>query len=560
MVDKERKEDPRLAAWKTRISHVVYDWIDKSTSKISFTVQGKPVTTKAISNYVSPFEWRYVDPVINTIFSNAATYQLLLDAEGAMAQSQADVGMIPHQDADRIASLTLDDAPPEKVWYIEETDTLHDVNALIKSIQEGLQAKFGEQSKFIHYGATSFDVRDNAELKQAKWATLRIRELASDFAIKIQDFTKNLYEKGAFVEKDKEGKEIYLQDPIIAGRTHGQYALPIPLSHRFVTKYLKPMVDQIEQLDAFIPQIKGKGIKGAVGTAASFVRIVEKDIEHNTEKLESYRSNLLEHQKLFTPQQLEDIQKADRHQIAIFTYQAMEKLFEGRFGLESEPITCQTTNRITYAELGHRLKMLCVPVAQLADDLWLSQMLGLMYEKRSKAGSSAMPQKRNPQDSENILGSNLFFTEIGGAYINSLTHFERHLSDSAFNRIYVPLMYQLCGHILSRGAKIVGNMEVSAKGIKADLDQGRRMMAGEAMKYELVATGYTSLDAHKLVSDSYNLPKEEVMQKGIGSLSWQDINTITTDMENYIGISPVVVKDQLGLLGSRLVKISTFIY
>jgi adenylosuccinate lyase len=211
-------------------------------------------------------------------------------------------------------------------------------------------------------------------------------------------------------------------------------------------------------------------------------------------------------------------------------------------------------NRRIYAKLSDHMKAICLPVAQFSSDQWLSQMLGISFEGGS-VPSSAMPSKRNPGGSENMMGVYLLLESLGGAYRNAITNFERHLSDSAYNRLFVPLVCQLGGYILARGRDIVDDLDISLAAIKRDFDAGRGMMAGEAVKYELVALGKTTVEAHNLLKGAYK-NNWDALKDGIGGIPREEVNRIAANIEDYIGISPYVVKTQLNELDSRIKALS----
>ena len=96
---------------------------------------------------------RYSLPEIASIWSDAFKFERWLEVEIAVTEAWADAGVVPREDAERIARNAAIDV--EAIGrYIEETH--HDVTAFLRSVADSL----GEESRWVHYGLTSNDVWD----------------------------------------------------------------------------------------------------------------------------------------------------------------------------------------------------------------------------------------------------------------------------------------------------------------------------------------------------------------------------------------------------------------
>src|SRR3989344_6789417 len=117
----------------------------------------------------------------------------------------------------------------------------------------------------IHLGATSYDIEDNTD-------TIRYKKSLS----LIEENLKTLLSE--FGKKIKEYKDL----PCMA-YTHLQPAEPTTLGYRFAV-YAQDVLLDINFLNFVKNNLKGKGIKGAVGTSASYVRLTDENKANIMEK------------------------------------------------------------------------------------------------------------------------------------------------------------------------------------------------------------------------------------------------------------------------------------
>ena len=98
---------------------------------------------------------RYSRPEIADIWTDGYKFQRWLEVEIAVTQAWSEIGVVPPEDAVRIAEdarINVDDIGR----YIDETH--HDVTAFLRSVADSL----GDESRWVHYGLTSNDVWDTA--------------------------------------------------------------------------------------------------------------------------------------------------------------------------------------------------------------------------------------------------------------------------------------------------------------------------------------------------------------------------------------------------------------
>jgi adenylosuccinate lyase len=107
--------------------------------------------------YISPITWRYGGETMRSTWSETEKRRLLRRFWVALAQAQADVGLVT---AEQVADLVAhqDEIDIERATEIER-EIRHDLMAEIKTYAE--QCPVG--GAIIHLGATSMDALDNVD-------------------------------------------------------------------------------------------------------------------------------------------------------------------------------------------------------------------------------------------------------------------------------------------------------------------------------------------------------------------------------------------------------------
>ena len=131
---------------------------------------------------ICPLDYRYGREEIKKIFSENHRLQYLLDVEAALARAHAKQGNIPNAAAVEISKkASIKYVKIDRVNEIE-LETKHDIMAITKALSEVCSNDAG---KYIHLGATSYDIVDTANALQFSDSTIFIsKELISKDRIK----------------------------------------------------------------------------------------------------------------------------------------------------------------------------------------------------------------------------------------------------------------------------------------------------------------------------------------------------------------------------------------
>ena len=146
---------------------------------------------------VSVLDYRYGTEEMRNVFRANSYLNYLLKVEATLAEAQAEIGIVPKEAALEIRKgIKL--VKRERVEEIE-AEINHDVMAVVK----GLEEQVGDAGKWIHFGATSYDIVDTARALQHKKA-INLIELA------LRKLIKSM---AKLSQKHK--------DTVMLGRTHG---------------------------------------------------------------------------------------------------------------------------------------------------------------------------------------------------------------------------------------------------------------------------------------------------------------------------------------------------
>ena len=197
--------------------------------------------------YLSPFTWRYGSAEMRALWSETHRRRLLRRVWVALAGAQQRAGLVT---SEQLADLRAHQDDVDLVRAAEiEAEIHHDLMAEIRTFAE--QCPVG--APIIHLGATSADILDNADALRIRAALdLLLARLAA-----LLDDLADLVESHA--------------DRACMGYTHIQPAEPTTVGYRLAT-YGQDLVEDYSELRRRRDNLRGKGMKGAVGSGASYER------------------------------------------------------------------------------------------------------------------------------------------------------------------------------------------------------------------------------------------------------------------------------------------------
>lgn len=391
--------------------------------------------------FISPLTWRYGSEEMKGVWSERNKRLILRQVWIALATAQNKAGIVSDE---QLADLKAhaNDIDIERALEIESS-IHHDLMAEIKTYAE--QCKIG--GGVIHLGATSMDVLDNADAIRLKQAIAIVLEK-----------TKAL--RASFAEKAMKYKDL----PCMAF-THIQSAEVTTVGYRLAL-VIQDLDSCIEELEGIV--IKGKGMKGAVGTRASYKCLLGDNGMSSKE--------------------LDDLVMSELGIVA----------FDG---------ATQVYPRTQDLKVMHVLDDLSCAIAKFALDFRMLQStaIGEWSEPfgKNQVGSSAMPFKRNPINCEKIDSlCRYVHSLVPNAWDNaSLSILERTLDDSANRRLFLPQAFLAMDEVLITASKVVKGMNVHEASIKRNLDAYGVFAATERLLMELGRRGADRQVMHEVIRE-----------------------------------------------------------
>ena len=397
------------------------------------------------AQYLSPFTWRYGSPELRRIWSEEHYRLLWRQLWLALAEAQRDAGLVSDAElADLRAHRDEVDLPRA---HAIERQTRHDVMAEIRLYAE--QATVGGGK--LHLGATSADIEDNADV-------LRLRESLDSMQRRLTSVLD------AFVRQiDAHAATLCM------AYTHLQPAEPTTLGYRLAA-YAQDFLLDLRQLHWVQEQLRGKGMKGAVGTAASYALLLDGSPT--------------------SPATLE------------------QRVLE-TFDLPAFPITGQTYPRKQDVLVLNLLASVAQSAYRFAFDVRVLQSPGFgeLAEpfERHQVGSSAMPFKRNPRTTERICSLARYVMNLPGVALGNAAHslLERTLDDSAARRIIFPEAFLALDEILRAVHYVTAGLVVNETAIERNVRAYGPFAGTERLLLTWVGRyGFSRQELHELIRDA----------------------------------------------------------
>lgn len=367
--------------------------------------------------YTSPVGGRYGSEEMKTIFSDRYRHSVWRGVWASLALAQSKVGLDITEDQIREMYENKHNIDYGRISQIEEI-THHDVMAHIQEFGEVCHTA----KPIIHLGATSADIVDNTDIilmaKAMNVIALKIIKLIatmSNMAIEYRSF------------------------PTV-GYTHLQRAQLTTVGKRICT-WIQDLEMDMTMLNDAWKHIGLRGLKGATGTQASFLELVDGDVDKVAE-MEYY---------------------------FVSSVNLMVGLDIGTY-----MISTQTYPRKVDTIILNVLSNIAQSASKFASDIRLLQHMGEMKEgfSNGQVGSSAMPYKRNPLNCERICSlSRLVQSNYNVAVQNASNQWlERTLDDSANRRIILPESFIIVDEIIETYTDIISNIVVDESTIYKNMN------------------------------------------------------------------------------------------
>lgn len=322
----------------------------------------------------------------------------------------------------------------------EEEKTQHNIRALVNVLKRKVDEDI---APLIHLGATSVDILDTA-------LSMRMRDVTQNVVLpELKALELALCN---IAEREAETPQV--------GRTHGQHAVPITFGWS-IAEFVSRLGKSILRIEELSKQLKGK-LAGPVG-AYNGPSMIVKDPED------------------------------------------LEKRYLAYLGLEPSEYSNQLVEPEYLLRLLLEFNVAFGIIANLADDLRNLQRseIGEVFEyfSSTQVGSSTMPQKRNPWNSEHVKSLwKAMSPRVMTFYMDQISEHQRDLTNSASQRFIADYTAGFTMAV-NRMKKIISGLQADRESMEKNLENAGGKVKGGVLAepaYILLAESGIS-DAHEVI-------------------------------------------------------------
>jgi 3-carboxy-cis,cis-muconate cycloisomerase len=384
-----------------------------------------------------PTATRVSDPGIRALYSLESRWQAWLDVEAALAKAQAELGIIPKDAAEAIARAArlelLDRARIDEGF----ARTGHTLVPLVWELARVVGETHGG---WVHWGATTQNITQTGDLLVLRQAHAIFLRLIGEALTAMAD----LADRGA--------------DMPIAGRTHGQHAVPATFGYKAAV-WIDELLRHVERLQQTAPRLFVAMLGGGAGTFASLGKqgpLVQAGIGRHL----------------------------DMGSMRVPSRALGDHLAENMCILGMLAATCGKIGREIYTLMKTEFGEVEEPVPP------------------GTVGSSTMPQKRNPKLCQDIIA---LTAEVRAMVPLALEAMQtEHEADRTTSLMMDAAEARACiamGDALSRLGEVVRGLRLDPERMRRNLDLGGGLIMAEAVMLRLGAT-LGRQHAHDVVYDA----------------------------------------------------------
>jgi adenylosuccinate lyase len=379
---------------------------------------------------------QFSTPEIRAVFDECAMLQAWLDVEAALAAAQAELGLIPAAAAEAIARGARVDALDLAAVKRDLAATAHPIVPVVRALERAC----GADGRWVHWGATTQDIMDTGLVLQIKQSHAILRRDLTELVRVLADLAARH------------------RDTVMAGRTHGQQALPITFGFK-VAGWVAECLRQRERLDEAAPRLLVGQLAGAVGTLAGFGERAEE----------------------------------------------VQRLVMARLGLGVPRIAWHAA-RDCISEFVGLLALLGGTFARIANEVIQLQRSEVMELEEpfthGKVGSSTMPHKRNPAHAERVVAIGRLLRGLATTALETMVAaHERDMSVGRAEWALVPEAACLAAAATHWTLVIARGLRVDVNHMTQNLDRLRGLLLSEPVMLRLgLSLGRNA--AHDLVYDA----------------------------------------------------------
>jgi adenylosuccinate lyase len=194
---------------------------------------------------------RYSLPEMSNVWSDDNTYDLWLKVEIAASQAWTELGVVPAEDMEKLRSATFNRETYDRIFE----ETKHDLVSFTRAVSESL----GPESRWIHHGLTSNDVKDTG-LGMQMAQSVDIIDAGVERLMKVL-----------------KRRALEFRDTPCIGRSHGIHAEPMSFGLK-LAMWWDEMRRNRDRLDEMRKRVAICMLSGPVGTFAGVPPEIEESV------------------------------------------------------------------------------------------------------------------------------------------------------------------------------------------------------------------------------------------------------------------------------------------
>lgn len=406
-------------------------------------------------NALVPFNSRLFREMVSTsgmraIWSEQNTVQKWMDVEAAITRAQMDLDMIPQDAGEQIiAHLTLDRFPIDRICARKN---VHD--HLMVSFLKAFREVCGPAAEYFHIGPTTQDILDTG-------LTLQIRE-AND----------HTFGQMLSLEEVLCDQAMRYRDTVMMGRTHQQHALPLTFGF-ILAGWAYEVRDHIERARESRKRHLFGSVSGGVGAQNAYVEMVGDEMTRTLQDKVCLNLNL------------------------------------------RSPLIALHSRTDRFAEVVSNLSALSNSLGKMGMNIASWQRTEVMEAEEpstnERYGSSTMPNKLNPEPSEQAYGLSKIVGSLASAMQDILMHDQRDSTRMPVQLTALPLSYMMTARALTTITDTIENLIVHENRMLENLEH--RNFLGQAVGERLMIRVYQKTGkrdwAHTILHDCARRCREE---------------------------------------------------
>ncbi len=341
-----------------------------------------------------------------------------------------------HAEVGAVPQDALKDIKSKAAFDLKRCDEIElETRHDLMAFVRNLAENVGENGRYIHLGVTSYDVIDTA------------------LGMMLRDSCDVLIASGKALGEQIKRLAIEHEHTVEIGRTHGIHAEPITFGFKCANWYAE-LTRNIRRLQQAKIELAVGKVSGAVGVHA-------------------------------------------------ITSPKMEQIVCDKLGLKPDPASTQIISRDRHANFLNVVALMGAGLERIALELRNLQRTEILEVQEAfsagQTGSSAMPHKRNPWESETICGLSRILRSNAHAMLESVaTWHERDLSNSSVERIVFPDSCNLIDFMLRNLTKILTGLQVFPDNMLGNLRTRGDLVFSEHVMIALIHAGMSREAAYKV--------------------------------------------------------------